>query len=246
MPTRSLTNQYVKKFYDKRVRELGDYTHHRWFSSPSAINDYKETERTLRKALKTGIGEALEIGPGGGIWTELLTSYASSIHLIDQSEEMLLQAKKCLERFSNITMELSDFVQSEISRQYDSVISIRAFEYFDDHKKAIQKIHSSLKSGGRVILVTKNPEYISWNKGEDPDVIHSGRIGRKQMVALLQESGFAIEAVYPAVIKWKLRYFISRLLSRFFHELLLIFGGMNSLPFLSYFVESYLYLARKP
>lgn len=246
MPSESLNSQYVRNFFNRRAEELSeDYTFHRWFSSPAAVADYRQTERTILRVLEKKLGEVLEIGPGGGIWTKFLAIRARTVHCIDQSEKMLHQAQRHLVDCSNVTYECSDFLESQISRTYEYIVSIRAFEYFEDKERAIRKMSSFLTPGGCLLLVTKNPRSIGFALREDPPLLHSGRMDCKEIVSLLQQNGFMLEAVYPAVLKWKAEFVLSRILFDFLHRLTLRLGGVHWFPFMTYCVESYLFKARK-
>lgn len=246
MPAESLDSQFVRDFFDRRVEQLpAGYTFHRWFSTPAAVADYRQTERTILRVLEKNLGDVLEIGTGGGIWTRLLASLATTLHCIDQSENMLRQARQLLADFLNITYECSDFLKSPISGTYSFIASIRAFEYFEDKEQAIRKMFSLLKPGGCLLLVTKNPRCVGSNLREDPPLLHSGRIDRRKIVSLLRQNGFVLEATYPAVFKWKAEHALSRILSDFLHRFTLRLGGVHWFPCMTYFVESYLFKARK-
>lgn len=237
------SNKYVRDYYDKYLRQMpAEYSAERWFSSKVAQFDYKQTRRALLRAIKNRrFGRVLEVGSGDGIWTELIAPYTNSMHLIDQSEEMMNRAKKRLANFNNITYEVRDFLKQPIQNErYDAIFSIRCFEYFQDKQAAIKKMYDLLNPNGRLIIITKNPKYFSI-RGKTSKLLHSAQISRGDMITLLRKNGFKIESVYPATFRWKSKYLASHIIFDLLHRLLVALRGR----LFTYATESYVYAATK-
>jgi len=98
---------------------------------------------------------AVEIGPGGGRWTEYLLKRCSQVHVVDVAERAL---ELCRERFGsapNLALHLSsghDLAVSDASVDvvwsYDVFVHINALDT-DGYLKEIARV---LKGGGRAVI----------------------------------------------------------------------------------------------
>jgi len=159
-----LSHGYVKEYYDEYIGGLPEeYTKNRWFSSTVSKLDHRQTRRSLLRALGNGkYNNVVEVGPGDGAWTtDILKHVTGSMYLIDQSEEMIARAKARLSEYTNIFYEVLDFLNANTPNNNDLLVSVRCFEYFTDKDKAAQKMYDLLAPNGRLILITKNSEFIS-------------------------------------------------------------------------------------
>ncbi len=248
MAEETLANEYVKDYYDKQIGDLEErYVDYRWNSDDTGRFDYAQTTRALTQALGSRrYKNAVEIGPGDGVWTRLLKEHVDGpLYLIEQSESMLAQAKKELRDITDITYEHADWDQSTPPAERDLVFAIRCFEYFTDKPAGLEKMYRTLKPGGRLILVTKNADlYTSVNvQGK---TLHSDQVSKLAMCGMLRDAGFTIEAVYPATFRWKIKYRLFRFVFDLLHVLAVRTGGLGSVPVLTkYATESFTYVARK-
>jgi ubiquinone/menaquinone biosynthesis C-methylase UbiE len=244
-----LSNNYVREYYNKTVKEMeGGYTKARWFSSVVGVFDHTQTKRALEKALGDATYEtAIEIGPGDAVWTMLIKDHVSKeMHLIEQSDEMLAQAKKKLQGAQGITFEHSDFLASQKKSDIDLIVASRCFEYFDDKQASAQKIYDCLAPNGKFILITKNSKLFT-TKSAQGKLVHSDQLSKKEAVELLQSVGFHIEYVFPAVMRWKIKFAPMRWLFDALHKLSVSTSGRFKIPVLeSRATESYVYIAVKP
>ena len=233
-------------FYNDYVKGLDTYTDLRWNTSDVGRFDYKQTKKTIDKTLQGSVyGSAVEIGPGDGVWTRQILQYVSSLHLVEQSDEMLKRAEKNLGDVKNIAFERSDFMESNPPQNNDLVIAVRCLEYFDDKSEALKKMNGLLKSGGKLVVITKNSDLYTTKKVQDRTV-HSGQFSREQMLDVIEGAGFKIEKVYPAVMRWKIKYKVIKGLFNMLHSLALGTGGLFYIPLLfRYSTESYAYVAIK-
>lgn len=246
---KGLRNTYVKDYYDKQVGSLDNtYEDSRWHSSPIQEFEYRQTSRAIDSALH-GISytTALEIGPGDGVWTKKLRKHVKgNIHLIEQSDEMLNQAKKNLGDLKDITFERSDFMDSTAEGDRDLIMAARCFEYFTEKNLAIKKMFGLLSPGGRLIIVTKNSQLIT-SLSVQGEVVHSDQMSRRQMRKLLVQNGFVVKGIYPAVMRWKIKYAPMRFLFDMLHRIAVWSKGWLRIPFIyTYATESFVYVAYRP
>jgi ubiquinone/menaquinone biosynthesis C-methylase UbiE len=156
----------IADHYNTLIETLGgDYIHSRWGDSEIKRRHYRQTQAALRFALEGNLrlGDVLEIGCGPAVWTPLFLDAASSVHLLDISEGMLEQAKARIaaveggRHAERVRYTCGDFCAAEMSPEgYDTVMSIRAFEYISDKPLFLRRCYELLRGSGRLLLVTKN------------------------------------------------------------------------------------------
>jgi len=242
----ALTNEYAKDYYDHQVGSLDSYTDDRWHSSPIREFEYRQTERAFRKALGDRIyAKALEIGPGDGVWTaHTKQQVTGSLHLVEQSEEMLKRAKKRFAGMAGVTFERNDFQTSNPPHGNNLITAIRCFEYFDNKPAALEKMRGLLAPDGRIIIITKNPLLLTSQPAQGR-TLHSGQVGKREMQRLAGEAGLTIERHYPAVLRWKAEIAPLRVVFDILHWISVTSMGFVPLPFFDpYAVESYTYVLR--
>jgi len=244
----ALSGEYVKNYYNAALGNMNmPYADFRWFSSPYAVAEYKQTKQAILHALGgKKFDSVLEIGGGDGVWTELLLDRSNFITEMDISEEMLRGARKKFADRSNMEFICGDFLENKLSSgSYDLIYAIRCFEYFPDKQRAISEMHRLLKSGGVAVIVTKNPDYITI-KRSNKKILHRGQMSPGDFVELLSVAGFIVEDVRPAILGKKFDILPARIISNGLHALSLSrFGWIIPNFFKKYFSESYLVLARK-
>lgn len=243
-----LNNNFVKDYYDKQVGALKtSYSEDRWFASKEKRFDYNQTLRTIKKALgKEKFKKILEIGPGDGVWSKIIISAGGNLDLLDQSKEMIKMAKIRLEKESNVNYQVNDFLKFDSPySKYDLIFSSRCFEYFKEKNLLVEKMNKLLVKGGKLIIITKNSKYFS-SKGRSNKLIHSDQKSRGEMLQLLRNNNFKVLNVYPAVIRWKSKYFINRIFFDSIHRFFVLFKGQFLLDkVFTYSIESYIYIAKK-
>jgi SAM-dependent methyltransferase len=210
----------IADHYNRRLRALGgQYIHSRWGNSEIKRRHYKHTEKALRFGLarvEVG-GDILEIGSGPAVWTPLYLSAARSIHLLDISEEMLQAAKTRLADLNAQTpptrFTVGDFLKVDVaSNEYDTIVSSRAFEYMSSKKAFAEKCFTSLRPGGRLVLVTKNgdwrdlvrlkKQYAGKHREEIPfdDAMQLDLMKPQDALELFEAAGFRNVTVYPVIV----------------------------------------------
>lgn len=242
-----MSNEYARAYYDTFLKQLPtDYKSARWFSSPAARLDYDQTKRVLENALKTVKADsALEVGPGDGVWTDLILPKTKSLTLLDQSIEMLGRAKERLKDFPNITFVHSDFLAYKAEQKHNLVCAVRCFEYFEDKEKALNQFKNLLTADGTLVIVTKNPLHARMKEVQEKG-LHRGQVTKSEMERLLTAHGFVLRSVMSATWRFKATNVIMRTAFDWLHRLHVVTNGRFFLPFLTEpLTESYIYVATK-
>lgn len=221
-----MSEEYVKKYYKKALGKLDmPYADFRWFRSDSpsySLAEYRETKRAIQKALgERRYGSVLEVGGGDGVWTELLLDRSKFITELDMSEEMIGALKKRLGARNDTKFICGDFLKNDLPpASFDFVYAIRCFEYFSDKQRAIQEMYRLLKKNGEVLIVTKNPYYVSFRKKKSK-VLHSSQIAVDDLKNLLLREGFDVLFARPAIFGKKFDWFLARVVFEALHNLTL-------------------------
>lgn len=242
-----MKNTYAREYYDSFLKQLPtDYKSARWFSSAEARLDYDQTRAVLIKALGNAtFQDVLEVGPGDGVWTDLIIPKAKILTLLDQSIEMLNRAQERLKDVPNISFVHSDFLTYTPEKSFDLIFAIRCFEYFEDKDIALKQLSSLLKSGGKVMIVTKNPHHVAMKRVQERE-LHTGQVSKAEMKVLLEKAGFTLETIMSATWRFKAKYTLLRAVFRLLHGLHTLTNGFLKVPLLTEpLTESYLYVACK-
>ncbi|PJE73664.1 MAG: hypothetical protein COV02_01485 [Candidatus Terrybacteria bacterium CG10_big_fil_rev_8_21_14_0_10_41_10] len=115
----------------------------------------KEFNRLLSTYIKDG-AKILDVGVGTGINIERVLNdniAFDSYEGIDVNPEMLTEAKRKFNDVDNLTLHLADVTQMEITQQYDAIISTLALSHLKEPDKAIQKLLTALKPGGKILYL---------------------------------------------------------------------------------------------
>jgi ubiquinone/menaquinone biosynthesis C-methylase UbiE len=248
MSEKTLTEEYVKDYYDKSLKTLDEnYTKRRWFSSVEAEFDYNQTKYAFLHAVgKDTYARGLEVGPGDGVWTRIIAPQITSYEILDQSEEMLKRARETLSDVPHITYTAANFAEHTPPKGvYDVIISVRCFEYFADKATALRKFYEALAPGGRFVLITKNRGYktaSNWNRS----LLHTEQIGKHELIKELRQAGFVVDATYPAVMRWKSKYAFLRGIFWLLHRIAVLTNGRVYVPYLTDMsTESYTFVVHK-
>jgi len=153
----------VKDFYKS---DGVTYFTRRWKETPVARFDYKMTREALLSILDGKKYEKiLEIGPGPGTWTPIFAGISESLTLVDISDTMLDIAKNRLIDH-DISFHLGDFMNVEFEENYNLIVAIRSFEYFEDKEKFVQKCNKLLADNGELLLISKTKGSIWYGKSK--------------------------------------------------------------------------------
>ncbi len=199
------TNEFIRETYNSDIAGKYDnnYEFNRWFSGNQSRAEYTMTYLALTHHIQNiHFKQLLEIGPGPGTWTRLAyrRNPNAAFDLVDIAHGMKHQFMLEMREKKNINYIVSDIFEYPCSVQYDFIMSIRAFEYFEDKLEFIKKLHELLADGGKGIIVTKNRNYGFGPKKSVP-LHHSGQIAPQQLTNALIQHGFRNIEVYPVVIR---------------------------------------------
>jgi ubiquinone/menaquinone biosynthesis C-methylase UbiE len=108
--------------------------------------------------------DVLEIGAGTGRFTMLVAPRVRHVTAVDLSANMLRQMaeKMVSQKIGNIERLHGDFVQLDLARRFDLVISFSAIEYVKDQEALFSKMAALLKPGGQLLLTTPHRTFIRW------------------------------------------------------------------------------------
>ena len=209
----------IRRYYDSHMREVGgEYIARRWQATEAQRRHYRQTRSVLDALLALHpLGEVLEIGCGPGVWTELLVGRASRATLVDISAEMLAKARERIAewdegRFASlVSYHNGDFLETPVGTStFDTILSMRAFEYVTDKRTFVQRCFAALRPGGRLLLGTKNGEWYdairARRAGRDPAAerafqaaMQSDLVTSTQLRQMLADAGFRDVTVFPLV-----------------------------------------------
>lgn len=188
--------EQVEAFYDQ---DAAIYQTRRWLQNPVSRSNFRMTRDSLFEALSPAPSDrVLEFGCGPGTWTREVAKIVASITAIDISEQMLARARLCVDD-AKVTFIKSDFVEFRSQNTYDKVFGVRAFEHFPEKLRVLKTMHSLLRPGGRLVIITKTVPSI-WN-GRVSFLRTVRRLLLKSSQLVGSSEGFWMERIAP----WRLR-----------------------------------------
>jgi len=138
-------------------RVASSYEQKTWHSRSSSKHDYLTTRNVLLQVLSTrNWGRVLDVGCGDGAWTKFVLPYAEEVIGMDIARNMIIEAKKRF-RCSHLKLMEGDFDNFPFKKdeRFNLILMIRSLEYFQDIPQSLKKAYSLLKSGGKLVIVTK-------------------------------------------------------------------------------------------
>jgi len=157
-PVSSQTLQEMKEYYRERAREYDEwfYRQGRYDRSPATnARWFAEVDEVFAACDACHLaGDALELAPGTGIWTERLARTASTITAVDASPEML-EVNRAKVASSRVSYVQADLFTWQPERTYDAVlfcfwISHVPLERLDGFLRSVAR---ALRPGGKVFFV---------------------------------------------------------------------------------------------
>jgi SAM-dependent methyltransferase len=192
----------------------GDYLHHRWGASEIQRRHYRQTRAALAHALaRLGEpGDVLEIGCGPAVWTPLFLPRARSVLLYDISEAMLRGARERIaavdggRHAGKVSYRAGDFVADPpTGERWDTIVSIRAFEYMSSKADFVRQCAARLRPGGTLLVVTKNRGWLDMRgipraTGVPVGIaMHADLRGWEEVSGLFRQAGLEEVSARPVV-----------------------------------------------
>ncbi len=155
-----------------------------WVSSRNRLFKhlvYKEAGSTVKS-------EFLEIGCGTGdfihqiLENERLAITGSEIYL-----KGLVYARKNLPGVEFIQL---DVTRGIIDEQFDIIVAFDVLEHIENDNSAISNVYGMLRPDG--VFIASVPQYMWLWSGLDDIVKHKRRYSRRELIAKLRKSGFAV------------------------------------------------------
>lgn len=145
----------VRTHYDLLIDEGNDPV-----LDPPALRDYMfqwDGDAFFDLLSLNGTQHVLEIGIGTGRLALRAAPLCASFTGIDLSEKTLSRARTHLSAFQNVTLVQGDFLTHDFKNAFDVIYSSLTFMHLPDKQRAIDKVVSALRPGGRFVLsIDKN------------------------------------------------------------------------------------------
>lgn len=156
-----------KAFYDAETPEEAIAIYFRGHD-----NLYDRTkEKVIEDALLSTIRfwdslKILEVGPGGGIWTEFFIKQGADVTCVDLCEQILKGNKKLHPKAKFI---LGDATTVTLNEKFDLIFAKDIIEHIEDDISFLENMNRHLRTGGTLFINTQNSfslNYLvegSWN-----------------------------------------------------------------------------------
>lgn len=195
----SIKTHYNSGLIENKYNNM--YEHYRWFNSRHNYEQYYDTFTIISNFLRdyskrNALNEILEIGAGAGTWTKLLFPYSPNrIDIADISISMINQAKQTIGNRDNVFYTETDFLTNKFrSDNYDLIMAIRCFEYFEDKNKFFSEINLKLKKGCRALIITK------MKKNSHSRFQHTLQVTPQETCIIAENCGLKIIEVKPVSV----------------------------------------------
>ncbi len=152
----------------------------------------------------------LDIGSGTGLFSSfVIQKYPNATFtLIDISEQMIEEAKKRFQHYSNITYMVGDYTTCTFSNSYDVIISSLSIHHLSHAEKQVlfQTIYNILNKGGIFI----NADQVSGNtvsidklyKEAWESKIHNSYLSEEAILAAKDRRKLDNNAPLPSQLQW--------------------------------------------
>lgn len=108
----------------------------------------------------------LDVGCGGGIFSEGLAMLGASVVGIDPSEKLIACAKDHASKDQSLKVEyFSETIEDHLvmnGEKYDAVVASEVIEHVVDQKAFMKACVAALKPGGSIFITTFSKNWISW------------------------------------------------------------------------------------
>ena len=149
--------EQVVAHYDSLIDENNDPVH-----DPKPLRDYMDKwdgQNFIDKMELDNDKSVLEVGVGTGRLAVRVAPLCSQFFGIDISPKSIDRAKENLLECTNVSLYCEDFMTFEFSQTFDVVYSSLTFMHIEEKQKAVNKVATLLKDGGKFVLsIDKNQD----------------------------------------------------------------------------------------
>ncbi len=167
---------------------------------------------TLKKFVQYLKGDILEVGCGIGNFTQALIPFGK-VFAIDIDKEHISQTQRLLGERAEVGLGDIESGSLFFKKRFDTILCINVLEHIKDDKKSLNNMHSLLKKGGYLILLVPAHKFLYG--AIDKSIGHFRRYEKKELIKLLEQTGFKIEKERILNVLGALGWLIS---SKFFSE----------------------------
>jgi SAM-dependent methyltransferase len=115
-------------------------------------------EQLLRSVAGPGVGRALEIGPGSGIYLPLLAGLAGEVVVTDIEPAFLDRARELMRGREAVRFVVDDICRSVLEpSSFDLILCTEVIEHIAAWRAAVASIARLLRPGGVLVLSTPQP-----------------------------------------------------------------------------------------
>lgn len=142
----------IAKHYDALLSEGNDPVH-----DPEPLKVYMDKwdgQDFIDKMKLDKTKAVLEIGVGTGRLAVRVAPVCKHFTGVDISSETAKRAEENLKEFDNVKIICDDFLSAEFNEKFDVVYSSLTFMHIEEKQKAVDKVFTLLKNGGRFVLST--------------------------------------------------------------------------------------------
>jgi len=130
----------------------------------------------------------LEVGCGNGSVLAFLRQNGIDI----EGGDILLEGLRfCRRRVPSASLYQVDILALPFKDEFDIVGAFDVLEHVEDDEKALAEMNRALKAGGRLILTVPAHKFL-WSRHDEASH-HKRRYSRKDLMAKLERSGFAVD-----------------------------------------------------
>jgi SAM-dependent methyltransferase len=145
--------------------------------------------------------DVLEAGCGAGLGLPVLGRVARSVQAGDVDAENLSAARLACAGHANVTLRAFHAASLPFPDEgFDLVLLFEAIYYVPDVRRFLEETQRVLRPGGKVLIVTVNPEWDSFN----PSPLMTRYWSAQDLLAALREGGFAaqVQGAFPETAGW--------------------------------------------
>lgn len=194
-----------------------------WYLNKTAYNIKIRTETLAEFTKHVKPGTILDIGCGDGSLSLPLLSKDNFLVLLDRSKEMLAIAKSRIPRelTDHVQLQNADFMSADISEEsFDLVVCVGVMAYIKDRSAFVQKLWSTLKPGGTLIIECTDSDHFVSLINRSYDTVRTNLGGKdfptvrgssKELLRILQKSGFTLTGSFRYSLPLPgMRHFLSQ------------------------------------